>query len=97
MRKTVERISTLAKTLAGFGINDIVTFGALYCFFVISHDGRRILHVNITKHPASLWIVQQLREAFPFDSTSRFLLFDRDAKYGLEVPVAVRSLSIPIP
>jgi len=71
-----------------------VTFGVLYCFFVISHERRRILHFNITKHPTSLWIVQQLRETFPFDSTSRFLLFDRDAKYGLEVPVAVRSLSI---
>ena len=27
-----------------------ITFGVLYCFFVISHDGRRILHVNVTKH-----------------------------------------------
>src|SRR6266566_7972033 len=45
-----------------------VTFSVLYCFFVISHDRRRILHFNVTKHPASLWIVQQLREAFPFES-----------------------------
>jgi len=40
----------------------------IYCFFVISHDRRRILHFNVTKHPTSLWIVQQLREAFPFES-----------------------------
>jgi putative transposase len=71
-----------------------ITFGALYCFFVISHDRRRILHVNVTKHPTSLWVVQQLQEAFPFESAPRFLVFDRDAKYGLEVPVAVRSLRI---
>jgi putative transposase len=71
-----------------------ITFGVLYCFFVISHDRRRILHFNVTKHPASTWIVQQLREAFPFESVSRFLLFDRDAKYGLEVPVAIRSLTM---
>jgi putative transposase len=50
-----------------------ITFGVLYCFFVISHDRRRILHFNVTKHPTSSWIVQQLREAFPFESTSRFL------------------------
>jgi hypothetical protein len=25
-----------------------LTFGVLYCFFVISHDRRRILHCNIT-------------------------------------------------
>jgi putative transposase len=71
-----------------------ITFGVLYCFFVISHDRRRILHFNVTRHPSSLWIVQQLREAFPFESAPRFLIFDRDGKYGLEVPVAVRSLKI---
>ena len=48
-----------------------ITFSALYCFFVISHDRRRILHFNVTKHPTSLWIVQQLREAFPFGSAPR--------------------------
>jgi hypothetical protein len=69
-----------------------VKFSILYCFFVISHDRRRILHLNVTKHPTSLWIAQQLREAFPFESAHRFLIFDRDAKFGLEVPVAIRSL-----
>jgi hypothetical protein len=71
-----------------------ITFRVLYCFFVISHDRRRILHFNVTNHPTSLWIVQQLREAFPFESAPRFLLFDRDAKYGFEVPAAVRSRSL---
>ena len=50
-----------------------ITFSALYCFFVISHDRRRILHFNVTKHPTSSWIVQQLREAFPFGSAPRFV------------------------
>ena len=30
-----------------------LTFGVLYCFFVIAHDRRRILHCNVTKHPNS--------------------------------------------
>ena len=71
-----------------------ITFGVLYCFFVISHNRRRILHLNVTKHPKRIWIVQQLREAFPFGSVPRFLIFDRDGKYGLEVPAAVRALNI---
>jgi putative transposase len=71
-----------------------VTFGVLYCFFVISHDRRRILHFNVTKHPTNSWIIQQLREAFPFASAPSFVIFDRDAKYGLEVPTAVRSLRV---
>ena len=71
-----------------------ITFGVLYCFFVISHDRWRILYFNVTKHPVSLWIVQQLREAFPWESAPRFLIFDRDSKYGVEVPAAARSLKI---
>jgi len=71
-----------------------VTFGFLYCFFVISHDRRRIVHFNVTRHPTSIWISQQVREAFPFAASSRFLLLDHDAKYGLEVPASIRSLEI---
>jgi putative transposase len=71
-----------------------ITFGVVYCFFVISHNRRRIVHFNVTRNPTSMWIVQQLREAFPFGSASRFLIFDRDGKYGLEVPAALRALNI---
>ena len=69
-------------------------FSVLYGFFVISHNRRQILHFNVTKHPTSLWIIQQLREAFPFESAPRLFIFDRDGKYGVEVPAAVRSLKI---
>jgi predicted DCC family thiol-disulfide oxidoreductase YuxK len=71
-----------------------VTFQPLYCFFIIRHDRRQILHFNLTRHPTSGWIAQQLREAFPYQSVPRFLLFDHDQKYGLEVPAAIRSLHI---
>jgi len=71
-----------------------LTFSVLHCFFVIDHGRRRILHFNVTRHPTSSWIVQQLREAFPYQSAPRLLIFDRDAKYGLEVPIAVRSMAI---
>jgi putative transposase len=71
-----------------------VSFRLLYCFFVISHDRRRILHFNVTRHPTSSWVIQQLREAFPFEAAPKFLIFDRDSKFSLEVAVAVRSLSV---
>ena len=71
-----------------------IRFGVLYCFFVIAHDRRHVLHCNVSKHPTSQWVVQQSREAFPFGSVPRFLIFDRDRKYGVEVPAAVRSLGI---
>ncbi len=71
-----------------------ITFGVLYCFFIISHDRRRILHVNVTKHPTSAWIIQQLREAFPFEASHKYLIFDHDHKFGLDVIAAVKAMRI---
>jgi putative transposase len=51
-----------------------VTFRVLYCFFVIAHSRRKILHINATEHPTAPWIVQQVREAFPEDRAPRYLV-----------------------
>jgi putative transposase len=69
-----------------------LTFGVLYCFFVIGHDRRKILHFNVTRNPNALWIVQQLREAWAFRQPHRFLLFDRDSKFGADMVSAVRDI-----
>ena len=67
-----------------------LTFGVLYCFFVIGHDRRKILHCNVTRQPNALWIVLQLREAWGYDQPNRFLIFDRDAKFSADVVSAVK-------
>jgi hypothetical protein len=54
-----------------------MTFGVLYCSFVIAHDRRRILHYNVTRRPTTAWVAQQLREAFPYDSAPRFLILSK--------------------
>ena len=36
-----------------------LTFGILYCFFVIGHVRRRILHHNVTRNPNALWVALQ--------------------------------------
>src|SRR6202047_3107119 len=69
-----------------------LTFGVLYCFFVIGHDRRKILRVNVTRNPNTLWIVQQMREAWPYVRAHRFLLFDHDSKFGTDVVSAARDL-----
>jgi putative transposase len=71
-----------------------ITFGVLYGFFIIGHDRRRVLHFNVTRHPTSSWIAQQLREAFPYKPVAEFLILDHDSKYGPEVSAAIRSMSI---
>ena len=62
-----------------------LTFRVLYCFFVIEHGRRRIVHFNVTEHPTGPWIVQQLREAFPDSCAYRYMILDRDGKFGEEV------------
>jgi putative transposase len=62
-----------------------LTFRVLYCFFVIEHGRRRILHFNVTEHPTCPWIVQQLRETFRESGRYRYVIFDRDAKFGDDV------------
>jgi transposase InsO family protein len=70
-----------------------VTFRVLYCFFVISHRRRKVLHFNATEHPTSSWVVQQLREAFPDDTAPRYLILDRDRKYEGEATEVLRSMN----
>jgi putative transposase len=62
-----------------------VTFQLLYCFFVIAHERRKILHFNVTQHPTAEWVVQQLREAFPEAGAYRYVILDRDAKFDAGV------------
>lgn len=78
----------------GFFTVPTVTFGVLYCFFVIGHDRRRILHWNVTRHPAAAWVSQQLREAFPYDSAPKFLIFDREHTFQGEVLDTAKSLGV---
>ncbi len=57
-----------------------VKFRILYVFVVLNHDRREVVHYNVTEHPTAQWTAQQLVEAFPFDSASRYLLRDRDGR-----------------
>ncbi|MFH1434146.1 MAG: integrase [Pseudomonadota bacterium] len=72
------------------------TFNLLYVFFVIHHGRRYILHFAVTAEPYALWIVQQLREAFPEDSAPRYVILDRDGKYGEAVPAALKNMGVKI-
>ena len=58
-----------------------LTFGVLYGFFVIG-----ILHCNVTRSPEAVWVALQLRQTWEEgEEPPRFLLFDRDSKFGVDV------------
>jgi putative transposase len=64
----------------------------LYCWFVIEHGRRTVLHFNATFNPTPAWVMQQLREAFPFDTAPRHLIFDRDSIFSKDVVRFVRTM-----
>jgi putative transposase len=61
-------------------------------WFAIEHGRRRIVHFHVTDHPDAAWVAQQLREAFPFDTAPRHLVFDRDGTFSAHVVSMVKSL-----
>jgi len=58
------------------------TFRVLYCFVVLCHERRRVVHLGVTANPTAAWTAQQVIEAFPYDEAPRFLIRDRDSIYG---------------
>jgi transposase InsO family protein len=52
------------------------------------------MHVNVTEHPTATWVVQQLREAFPFDPAPKHFVFDRDGIGSAEVVRAVKRIGM---
>jgi putative transposase len=59
-----------------------IRFKMLFVFVVLSHDRRRVVHFNVTANPTAQWTAQQITEAFPWDTVSRYLLRDRDKIFG---------------
>ncbi|MDP2735092.1 MAG: integrase, partial [bacterium] len=62
-----------------FFVVPTATFRLLYCFLILSHDRRRIVHFNVTSNPTAAWTAQQVVEAFPGDGPiPKYLIRDRD-------------------
>src|SRR5271154_3307823 len=71
-----------------------IRFQVLYVFLVLAHERRRIVRFAVTRHPTAEWTVQQLREAFPWDSAPRYLLRDRDRIFGQDFVQQVKVMDI---
>ena len=71
-----------------------VRFQILYCFIVLRHHRRRIVHFNITMHPTARWTAQQITEAFPYDTVPKYLIRDRDGIFGTFFEQRVENMGI---
>src|SRR5438132_6225209 len=48
----------------------------------LEHRSRRLIHCNVTTHPAAAWTLQQLRETTGFQRRYDYLLHDRDSIFA---------------
>ena len=77
-----------------FFVVPTVRFRLLYVWFAIDHGRQRILHFNVTTNPTARWVVQQLREAFPFESAPGYLVYDNDSIFSDRVTEAIEEFRV---
>ena len=71
-----------------------VTFRLLFVFVVLSLERRRVLHISVTAHPTAQWTAQQMVEAFPWETTARYVIRNRDRIYGADFQRRVKALGL---
>jgi len=71
-----------------------VTFGMIYVFLVLDNARRTIRHFNVTISPSATWTGQQMVEACFEHEVPRYLIRDRDGKFGGQYNRRVEALGI---
>lgn len=59
-------------------------FRPIFAFFIINVGTREVISVGVTRSPCATWTAQQLKNATPFGEGPKFIIRDRDAKFGAE-------------
>jgi transposase InsO family protein len=77
-----------------FFVLPTATFRLLFVFVVLQHERRQIAHFGVTANPTAAWVVQQITEAFPWDTSPRYMIRDRDSVYGAVVRARVKLMGI---
>lgn len=68
----------------------------LYVLITMEAGRRKIVHFNVTGHPASEWTLQQFREVIQGDEGQRYLTHDRDSIYFAELDSGIQSMGLKI-
>ncbi len=69
-------------------------FRQLYCFFIIHHDRRKIIHFNVTFNPTEEWVKKQLKSAFSLIESPKYMIYDRDTIFSALITGTLKSFSI---
>ena len=85
-----------AKHIVGidFFVARTILFRSIHVFVAISHERRKILHFALTANPHSQWAIQQLRETFAFDETTKYVIRDNDGIYSNEFKQTIKRFGL---
>jgi putative transposase len=73
-----------------------VFFRPIFAFVFIELATRKVMLAATTRFPSQAWVTQQLRNATPFGAAPRFLIRDRDDRFGTAFDVLARATGIRI-
>jgi Integrase core domain len=59
-----------------------INFKLMYVLVMIQHHRRKLIYFNITKNPTAEWCLQQIRNLLFDFAAPKYLIRDRDKKYG---------------
>src|SRR5262250_661682 len=72
------------------------TFRVVYVLLIMEIETRRIIHLNVTRHPTAEWTMQQFRESVVGDEGSKFIIHDRDSIYSKRLDSSLRTLGLRV-
>ena len=81
---------------ADFFVVVTATFRFVCVLVVMEIETRRIVHLNVTRHPTAEWTVQQFRECVIGDEGYKFIIHDRDSIYSDEVDSSLRASGLRV-
>jgi hypothetical protein len=70
------------------------TFRVLFILVLVGHRHRHIGHVDVTERPTVSWAADQIVQAFPNDTSTRFWIRDRECIFGQYFRERVQALGI---
>ena len=87
-----------AKTIiaADFFIVVTATFRVVYVLLIMEIETRRIIHLNVTRHPTAEWTMQQFKESVVGDEGYKFIIHDRDSVYSKKLDSSLRTLGLRV-
>src|SRR5215831_11533939 len=81
---------------ADFFIVVTATFRVVYVLLIMEIETRRIIHVNVTRHPTAEWTMQQFKESVVGDEGNKFIIHDRDSHYSKGLDSSLRTLGLRV-